>query len=172
MLAALLNGKGQGRERSRITFGVIDTVRVLLQHCGDATWKRDDIFSFVLAGADYEFSERAGAGAAKLAFTLCVSCGAETMRPTVEALGPSSQAAIMRALAETDIEHWKASKQDIPDETAAVFGTGNGVYSSCSAQGAGVEQRQLSREALNARLLRSSIGAAGEFTANQLVVCM
>lgn len=93
ILKSHLDEAQKGRERTRVSFGIIDTVNVLLRHFLDtrtsASWTQEEIVPFVLAGLDDALGPRTRSCAIKLAVTLRLACGCEALQPVISAVRPS-----------------------------------------------------------------------------------
>jgi len=121
----LYASKGTSRERTKVHFGVLDTVNYLLGHFPKggrdknpdprACWTQEDIEPFVVAGMDDVLGPRVRSSAVMLAVTLRASFGAAKVEPMIAGLRPAVQAVIREKFSEFDDDDDGSDEGDVCD---------------------------------------------------------
>lgn len=143
MLHVHLLDAAKGRERARLSFGIIDTVNYLLGECIGSPWERDDVAPFVIAGVEDAAGARSRTSAVTLAVTMRASCGAEAMHELLEKFRPGVRATLVEKFAQfdEDVEDDDDDNEDVPadfaqpsaDAMAGLFICGNAIRRSAAA---------------------------------------
>jgi len=112
-LLARLSAATKGGERTKIHFGMIDTVAFLLQHFpgrreGDvegegSSWAQSEVVPFILAGMeDDALGPRVRNSAVALAVSVYQTVGSEAMQPFLARLRPAKQALLKQKFEEAE----------------------------------------------------------------------
>lgn len=123
-LKCRLGKAGKGGERTKVHFGILDTVNFLLQHfpgsrgnchidedldddeevdahrASEDSWTQHDIAPFIVAGMEDSLGPRVRESAAALAVTVYQTFGTEAMKPILAELRPAKQALLRQKFEE------------------------------------------------------------------------
>lgn len=127
-LRARMEGS-KGNERTKVHFGILDVVNVLLEHFpgrrgapvghqGDEdllddadaarssvdSWTQHDVAAFIVAGMDDSLGQRVRDRAAALAVTVYQTFGMEATKPILAGLRPAKQALLKQKFEESELE--------------------------------------------------------------------
>eukprot|EP00929_Paragymnodinium_shiwhaense_P114281 TRINITY_DN8261_c2_g1_i3.p1 TRINITY_DN8261_c2_g1~~TRINITY_DN8261_c2_g1_i3.p1 ORF type:complete len:451 (-),score=144.83 TRINITY_DN8261_c2_g1_i3:290-1642(-) len=108
-----LEKKSKGGDRTKVHFGILDTVNFLLMHfpgrrsgvesdlddtpSASSSWREQDVRDFIVHGMDESLGERVKGSAGTLAVTVYQTFGMEAMTPLFEKLRPAKQAFLKQA---------------------------------------------------------------------------
>mmetsp|Transcript_15072 Transcript_15072/g.45189 ORF Transcript_15072/g.45189 Transcript_15072/m.45189 type:complete len:615 (-) Transcript_15072:396-2240(-) len=111
-----LEAVAKSRDKTKVYFGVLDTVIILLQHfpgrrAGDReeadeedeeSWTEADVLPFVVAGLDDTLGTRVRGRAVALAVTVFQTLGAEAVQPMLDGLRPAKQQLLKQKFQEAE----------------------------------------------------------------------
>mmetsp|Transcript_31616 Transcript_31616/g.57500 ORF Transcript_31616/g.57500 Transcript_31616/m.57500 type:complete len:592 (-) Transcript_31616:193-1968(-) len=127
---------GKGGDRSKVHFGVLDTVSVLLEHfpgrrqkpnspksdesdiedeegrSSEDSWTAEDISGFIIAGMDDSLGPRVRNVAVSLAGAVFSTFGMESMEPILQQLRPAKQNLLKQKFKELEEDHLPEEDDD------------------------------------------------------------
>lgn len=133
-LASSSTAKSSTGERTKVHFGIIDTVSVLLQHfpgnrrcsAGDSddevspsaseAWTQPDVAPFIVAGMDDALGARVRNCAVSLAVVVHQTLGSEAMEPVLAGLRPAKQALLKQKFEECEDDLGGETREGDDDE--------------------------------------------------------